>query len=60
MGIDNRDTSLEAGMVLSYHPHRDTVPLIPNRPAVFDGLIITENGGERLNPNFDMSWRLLK
>ncbi len=60
MGIDNKDTALEAGMVLSYHPHRDTVPLIPNRPAVFDGIIITEKGGERLNPDFDMSWRILK
>lgn len=59
MGIDNKDAKLEAGMVLSYHPHRDTVPLIPNRPAVFDGLIITDNGAERLNPEFDMSWRIM-
>lgn len=59
MGIDNKDAPLEAGMVLSYHPHRDTLPLIPNRPAVFDGLIITNEGGERLNPDFNMSWRIM-
>jgi len=54
----NRDTTLEAGMVFSYHPHRDTVPGVMRIPAIYDGLVITANGAERLNDHLNIDWRV--
>ena len=54
----NRDTTLEAGMVFSYHPHRDTLPGVMRIPAIYDGLLITANGAERLNDHLDIDWRV--
>ena len=54
----NRDTPMEEGMVFSYHPHRDTIPAVNKIPGIYDGFFITKNGGERLNPDLDINWRI--
>ena len=57
MMAGNRDTPLVEGMVFSYHPHRDTVPLVAH-PRVYDDILITANGAERLSGDWDLRWRL--
>ena len=56
----NRDTSLEEGMVFSYHPHRDTTPVVDRIPRIFDDIVITTNGAERLSSDWDLAWRIMK
>lgn len=56
---ENRDVPLEEGMVFSYHPHRDTVPSAGN-PRVFDDIVITETGAERLSGDWDLGWRIMQ
>ena len=57
MMTGNRDAPLVEGMVFSYHPHRDTVPAVTS-PRVFDDILITANGAERLTGDWDLGWRL--
>ena len=57
MMAGNRDTPLVEGMVFSYHPHRDTVPAVTS-PRVFDDILITAKGAERLSGDWDLGWRL--
>ena len=56
----NADAPLEEGMVFSYHPHRDTIPHVLRPPKIFDGFVITKNGGETLTTNWDFLWRIMK
>ena len=49
----NQDVELEEGMVLSYHPSRNTLPLVGWHRFVHDNLLITGNGGERLSGDWD-------
>ena len=53
----NRDAPLMEGMVFSYHPHRDTVPFVTS-PRVYDDILITANGAERLSGDWDLRWRM--
>ena len=55
----NRDVPLEEGMVFSYHPHSDTVPAVGETPRIFDDIVITTNGAERLSGNWDLAWRIM-
>ncbi len=58
MGEGNRDAELEAGMVLSYHPHGAPVPPLGLTPRIFDDLVITESGAARMNEEWDLRWRM--
>ena len=55
---DNRDTVLETGMVLNYHPHRDTNPTVHRPTRITDDLLITDQGGVRLSGDWDLRWRV--
>ena len=55
--VGNRDAPLVEGMVFSYHPHRDTVPFVTS-PKVYDDILITANGAERLSGDWDLRWRM--
>ena len=57
MMTGNSDAPLVEGMVFSYHPHRDTVPWVTS-PRVFDDILITANGAERLSGDWDLGWRI--
>jgi len=52
------DTPLGAGMYINYHPSR---VLLPEAPAtgINDGMVITENGGRRIFPAWDMRYRYM-
>ncbi len=56
----NKDTSLEEGMVFSYHPHRDTTPIVDRLPRIFDDIVITTDGAERLSSDWDLGWRIMR
>ena len=56
----NKDTSLEEGMVFSYHPHRDTTPTVDRLPRIFDDIVITTDGAERLSSDWDLGWRIMR
>ena len=56
----NREIPVEAGMVFSYHPHRDTVPSAGRPPKIFDDIVITPNGAEQLSSDWDLTWRIMK
>ena len=55
---DNEDTVLESGMVLNYHPHRDTDPFVAWSTKITDDLLITDQGGVRLSGDWDFRWRV--
>lgn len=55
---DNQDTMLQAGMVLNYHPHRDTDPYVLWSTNITDDLLITDQGGVRLSGDWDFRWRV--
>jgi Xaa-Pro aminopeptidase len=52
------DTKLEAGMYLCYHPYR-LVEQDVGRTGINDGMIITEDGGERIYPDWDLNYRFM-
>lgn len=54
----NEDAILEDGMVLNYHPHRDTIPDVPWATRITDDLLITPQGGVRLSGDWDLRWRV--
>ena len=54
----NEDAILEEGMVLNYHPHRDTIPYVSWGTGICDDLLITAEGGVRLSGDWDLSWRV--
>ena len=56
----NQDAPLAEGMVFSYHPHRDTPPEVAGIPRIFDDILITATGAERLSGNWDLRWRMMK
>lgn len=56
---DNRDAILQEGMVLCYHPHRNTVPEVVWGPHICDDIVITANGAERLSGDWDLRWRIM-
>jgi Xaa-Pro aminopeptidase len=59
MNVGNEDTSLEAGMVFSYHPHRTTVPTAGHPPKIFDAFVITDDGAKTLSTDWDFRWRIM-
>ena len=54
----NEDAVLESGMVFSYHPHRSPAPALELTPRIFDDILITENGAQRMNDQWDLRWRI--
>ena len=54
----NQDAILEPGMVFSYHPHRVPSPAPELTPRIFDDIIITKSGAERMNNQWDLRWRI--
>jgi len=56
----NQDVPLEEGMVLSYHPSRNTIPSLEWHRFVHDNILITKNGAERLSGEWDLSWRIMR
>jgi len=59
MLLDNKTTILEEGMVFSYHPHRDTLPMVERKPEIFDDIVVTSNGIQRLSSEWDLAWRIM-
>jgi len=55
---ERNDTVLEAGMYLNHHPFRLTVPDV-GRTGINDGMLITEEGGKRIYPEWDMNYRIM-
>jgi Xaa-Pro aminopeptidase len=56
----NQDTVLEEGMVLCYHPRRDTIPAVAWGPRIADDILIAANGAERLSGDWDLRWRMMR
>lgn len=59
MLLDNKTTIIEEGMVFSYHPHRDTLPIVERKPEIFDDIVVTSNGIQRLSSEWDLAWRIM-
>lgn len=57
---DNQDAVLEEGMVLCYHPHRDTIPAVAWGPNICDDIVITAHGAERLSGDWNLRWRVVR
>ncbi len=53
------DWPLEAGTVLSYHPHRDVLPRGRWNTGLNEDILITDGGAERLSVDWDHRWRML-
>jgi Xaa-Pro aminopeptidase len=59
MLADNQDAVLKEGMVLCYHPHRDTIPAVACGPSICDDIVITADGAERLSGDWNLRWRVM-
>lgn len=55
---ERHDTELEPGMYINYHPFR-LLEQDVGRTGINDGMLITEDGGERIYPDWDMNYRLM-
>jgi len=53
------DWPLEAGMVFSYHPHRDVLPRGRWNTGLNEDILITDAGAERLSVDWNHRWRVL-
>jgi Xaa-Pro dipeptidase len=55
----SQDWPLEAGMVFSYHPHRNVLP--PGRwiTGLNENILITEEGAVRLSRGWNNRWRMM-
>jgi len=51
------DAVLRPGVIVSYHPRRNTVPEVSWSPGVSDNLLITEDGAEWLSGGWSHEWR---
>jgi Xaa-Pro aminopeptidase len=51
------DAVLRPGVIVSYHPRRNTVPEVPWSPGVSDNLLITDDGAEWLSGDWSHEWR---
>ena len=56
----NQDVAIEEGMILCYHPRRNTIPAVVWGPRITDNILITANGAERLSGDWDLCWRIMK
>ena len=56
----NQDVVIEEGMILCYHPRRNTIPAVVWGPRITDNILITANGAERLSGDWDLCWRIMK
>ena len=54
-----QDWQLEAGMVFSYHPRRDVLPLDDWGASINEDILITDTGAERLSVDWERRWRPL-
>jgi Xaa-Pro aminopeptidase len=55
----NQDVAIEEGMVLCYHPARNTIPAVAWNRIICDDILITANGAERLSDDWDLRWRIM-
>lgn len=53
----SQDWVLEAGMVISYHPHRSVLPVGYWATGLNEDILIGEHGAERLSVDWDNRWR---
>ncbi|MDR7489306.1 MAG: aminopeptidase P family N-terminal domain-containing protein [Armatimonadota bacterium] len=53
----SQDWVLEAGVILSYHPHRDVLPSGYWSTGLNEDILITPQGAERLSVDWDNRWR---
>ena len=53
------DWPLEAGMVFSYHPHRDVLPRGLWNSGLNEDILITDAGAERLSVDWNHRWRMV-
>jgi Xaa-Pro aminopeptidase len=53
------DWPLEAGMVFSYHPHRDVLPRERWNSGLNEDILITDGGAERLSVDWNHRWRMV-
>ena len=56
----NHDVDIEEGMVLCYHPARNTIPTVAWNRTICDDMLITASGAERLSGDWDLRWRIMK
>jgi Xaa-Pro aminopeptidase len=56
----NQDVAIEEGMILCYHPRRNTIPAVAWGPRITDDILITANGAERLSGDWDLRWRIMR
>jgi Xaa-Pro aminopeptidase len=55
----SQDWVLEAGMVFSYHPHRNVLPAGYWSTGLNEDILITEHGAERFSVDWDNRWRMI-
>jgi Xaa-Pro aminopeptidase len=56
----NQDVAIEEGMILCYHPRRNTIPAVAWGPRITDDILVTANGAERLSGDWDLRWRMMR
>ncbi len=55
----SQDWELQAGMVFSYHPHRNVLPAGYWSTGLNENILITEHGAERFSGDWNQAWRRL-
>lgn len=53
----SQDWELQAGMVFSYHPHRNVLPPGYWSTGLNENILITAQGAERLSGDWNQAWR---
>lgn len=56
----SQDWELQAGTVISYHPHRDVLPPGYWNTDLNEDILITERGADRLSVNWENRWRTVR